>query len=37
MLKNLKGYESRLAYDAPFTNLAADRKVDSDYIFPPPL
>lgn len=30
MLKNIKGYENRLAYDAPFTNVSADRKVATD-------
>ncbi|QJA07493.1 citrate lyase subunit alpha [Romboutsia sp. CE17] len=29
-LKNIKGYENRLAYESPFTSLSSDRKVKSD-------
>ena len=31
-LKSIKGYEDRLAYEAPFTNLEDDRKVASDSL-----
>lgn len=29
-LKNIKGYENRLAYEAPFTSLSSDRLAESD-------
>lgn len=30
MLKNIKGYENRKAYEAPYSSLTGDNKVDSD-------
>ena len=30
MLKNIKGYENRQAYNAPYSSLTGDDKVNSD-------